>query len=172
MRSLISAKVVFLLLFIAFLPACSSSGKITIQQAKSESIEVGKTVSLSVEPDVENVKAVHQDVASRIRERLFGKLVTDRIFKAVAMAPEPADYRMDVKVKGARQVSTGARIFLGTMAGSNNLTADVKVFEFTSNRLITAYQVQGASASHPLSSQAGLDDAIREAADKIIEGLR
>jgi hypothetical protein len=172
MKSLKFAKVVFVLFFICFISACSSSGKINIEQAKSEIIVKGKTVSLLVEPEVENVKAVHQEVASRIRERLFGKLVADGLFKAVVHAPEPADYRMDVKVKGAREVSTGARIWLGVMAGSNNLTLAVKVFEFKSNREITAYQVQGSSASHPLSSEAGLDDAIREAVDKIVEGLK
>jgi hypothetical protein len=166
------AKRISIVFFIVFLSACSSSGKITIQQAKTSPIATGSTVSLAVEPDVEHPKPIHQEVADRIREKLFGKLVSDRIFKTVVHAPEPADYRMDVKVKGARQVSTGARLWLGAMAGSNNLTLEVTVAEFATKRLVTSFQVEGASASHPLSSEATLDDAIREACTKIVENLK
>ena len=60
MKSLKFVKVIFVLFFIFFISACSSSGKINIQQAKSEVIVTGKTVSLSVEPEVENVKAIHK----------------------------------------------------------------------------------------------------------------
>jgi hypothetical protein len=78
---------------------------------------------------------------------------------------------MDVKVGGARQVSTGARIWLGAMAGSNNLALDVQVHNRATDQLITAFQVTGNSASRPFSSEAGLDDAIREGVDKIVQAL-
>jgi hypothetical protein len=78
-----------------------------------------QTVALLVEVEVAEPLPVHQEVATRIRERLFGRLVSDGIFKAVVHASEPADYRMDVKVRGAREVSTGARIMLGAMIGPN-----------------------------------------------------
>jgi hypothetical protein len=90
----------------------------------------------------------------------------------VVHVPEPADYRMDVKIRGAREVSTGARIMLGVMIGPNNTTVAVTVRHQATNQLITAFEVTGTSAAHPMSSEAGLDDAVREAVVKIIEGLR
>jgi hypothetical protein len=127
---------------------------------------------LLVEPDAVESRPIHQEVSSRLRERLFGKLVSDRIFKAVVHSPEPADYRMEVKLHGARQVSTGARIWLGAMAGSNNLSLSTQVYDSSSKRLVSAFDVEAASVSHPLSSEAELDDAIREAVDKIVSALR
>ena len=152
--------------------ACSSSGTLTITQPKTQSIPPGHTVSLAVELDVAEPLAVHQEVVTRIRERLFGRLVSDRIFKAVVHAPDPADYRMDVKIRGAREVSTGARIMLGAMIGPNTTSVVVAVRHQATDQVITAFEATGTSAAVPLSSEAGLDDAVREAVGKIIEGLR
>lgn len=87
-------------------------------------------------------------------------------------APDPADYHMDVKIRGAREVSTGARIMLGAMIGPNTTTVAVTVRHQATNQIITAFEATGTSAAHPLSSEAGLDDAVREAVGKIMEGLR
>lgn len=142
--------------------------------AATEAIAHNKTVSLSVEPDVaqDEIKPVHTEVANRIRAELFGRLVSDRVFKSVVHAPDRADYSMDVKVKGARQVSTGARIMLGAMAGANNLKLDVSLREQGSSNLVTAFKVEGHSASHPFSSESGLDDAIREAVQQVVGALQ
>jgi hypothetical protein len=160
------------MLVVGLMSACSSSGTLTVTQPKTQGIPPGQTVSLAVELDVAEPLPVHQEVATRIRERLFGRLVSDGIFRAVVHAPEPADYRMDVKIRGAREVSTGARIMLGAMIGPNTTTVAVAVRHEATNQLLTAFEATGTSAAHPLSSEAGLDDAVREAVVKIIEGLR
>ena len=172
MKSQLTLNTILLLFVLGFVTACSSSGKLLVTQPRKQSIAPGKTVALLVEPDVAEPRPIHQEVASRVRERLFGKLVAEGLFKSVVHSQEIADYQMDVKIKGARQVSTGARIFLGVMAGSNNLNLDVKIHDQPQNQLITAFQVTGKSASHPFSSEAALDDAIREAVDKITQALR
>ena len=172
MNALPTLKLVIALLIAGLVSACASSGKVTITQPKTQAISPGKTVSLSVKPGVADPKPIHQKASTRVRDALFGKLVSNSIFKAVVHAPEPADYSMDVKISGARQVSTGARIWLGVMAGSNNITLTVQVHNQATNQLITAFEVRGESAAHPLSSQAGLDDAVREAVDRLIDTLR
>ena len=115
------------LLVVGLVSACSSSGTLTVTHPKTQGIPPGHTVSLAVELEVAEPLPVHQEVVTRIRERLFGRLVSDRIFKAVVHAPDPADYHMDVKIRGAREVSTGARIMLGAMIGPNTTTVAVTV---------------------------------------------
>ena len=165
-------KLVIVLFFVGLMSACSSKGTLKITQSKNVGIPTGNTVALLVEPDVENTRPIHQEVSTRIRDRLFGKLVSEAIFKSVVHVPEPADYRMNVKILGARQVSTGARIWLGVMAGSNNVSSAVQVHDQKTKQLITSFEVTGTSAAHPFSSEADLDDAIREAIDNIIQALR
>jgi hypothetical protein len=115
---------------------------------------------------------VHQEVVTRLRERLFGRLVSEGIFQAVVHPPTPADYRMEVKLRGAREVSTGARIMLGAMIGPNTTAVAVAVWEQATNQPVTTFEATGTSAAHPMSSAAGLDDAVREVVAKIIEALR
>jgi len=79
---------------------------------------------------------------------------------------------MDVTIRGARQVSTGARIMLGAMIGPNTTAVTVAVRQQATNQIITTFEATGSSAAHPLSSEAGLDDAVREVVGKIMEGLR
>jgi hypothetical protein len=171
MNAQTASKLVIALFVVGLVSACSSSGTLTVTQPKSQGIPPGKTASLSVEPGAAELRPIHQEVATRVRDRLFGKLVSEGIFKAVVRAPEPADYSMDVRVRGARQVSTGARIFLGPMAGPNTLALAVQVHDRT-NQLVAAFDVTGTSAAHPFSSEAGLDDAVREAVNRIVQALR
>ena len=159
------------LLIVGLVSACSSAGTLTVTQPKTQGIPPGQTVSLAVAVDVAEPLPVHQEVATRVRERLFGRLVSDGIFRAVVLPPEPADYHMDVKIRGAREVSTGARIMLGAMIGPNTTAVAVAVRRQTTNQTVTAFEARGTSAAHPMSSEAGLDDAVREAVAKTIEGL-
>lgn len=171
MNAQTASKLVIVLFVVGFVSACSSSGTLMVTQPKSQGIPPGQTASLSVEPGAAELRPIHQEVATRVRDRLFGKLVAEGIFKAVVRVPEPADYSMDVKIRGARQVSGAARIWLGVMAGPNTLSLTVQVHDRT-NQLVVAFDVTGTSAAHPFSSQAGLDDAVREAVDRIVQALR
>lgn len=166
-----------LLCLLVWMNACSSSGSIQMLKHKTASIPPGSTVSLSVTaalPDDADDDA-HEDaseVIHRLKSQLFGRLVSEAVFKQVLQPGEQADYRMDVKLLSAEEVSQGARIFFGVLAGSNNLTASVSLNDQAIDSLITAFEVGGESASHPMSSKNDIDDAIREAVDEIILALR
>lgn len=156
-----------------FITACSSSGTMTIKQPLSQKIPSGKTVSLSVSIAQEHQQEEDfKEVAKRIREGLYSKLVTEGIFKAVLLTPEPTDYGMDVTITSARMVSGAARVMLGVMAGHNDAQLAVKVINREGNHLIADYEVDGTSASHPFSSESRPDDAIREAINQVVAGLR
>lgn len=165
----------YILVFIAstLLMACSSSGSLTLKQPMTQKINAGKTVALNmaIAPGFEQ-EDDYQVVKSRGRERLMGKLMSEGIFKSVLLVPEPADYTMDVTVIGARSVSNAARIWFGIMAGHNAAEFEVKLFESNGNRLVTNYNAEGTSAIHPMSSEASLDDAVREAVTNVIIGLK
>ena len=155
-----------LLLFTA---ACSSSGELKMKTAKSASIPPGRSVALDVTSagDEDSRNAAH-----RMRIELFGRLVAEGVFRQVVAAAEPADYRMEVALGGVDEVSQGARIFFGVMAGANELTAAVSLRDTATDAVVTAFDVAGESAAHPLSSESGMDAAIREAATRIIAALQ
>lgn len=165
-------KIILVMLVVCTLAACSSKGNLVMNKAITQEIPSGKTLSLVVEPNNEKVRLIHKEVISRIREKLFVKLVSESVFRQVVHVPEPADYQMKVKLQGARKVSTAARIWLGVFAGTNNLSANVKLYDDQSDQLVTEFDVQGASAAHLFSGENTLDDAIREAVDQIIQVLR
>lgn len=156
----------------ATLSGCYPSESFTVSEAKTQSIPSGKTVALSVSVDVPEPEAVHQDVARRLRERLFASLVSEGIFASVVHLPAPSDYVMQVKIRGAREVDMSARIFLMMAAGPNTTSAAVTVRHQESDQIVTAFEATGLSKSHPLASGSSLDDAVRRTAEKIIEGLR
>ena len=158
-----------ILLALIFVSACSSSGTIQVSQPKTSAVPPGQIVALDItsSPDEETREAAH-----RLAGELFGRLVSEGIFQQVVQAQQPAHYVLNVEVSDVREVSQGARIFFGVLAGANKLRASVSLYERASSQLITAFDVEGESAMHPLSSEAGIEDAIREAATKIVFALR
>jgi hypothetical protein len=170
-------KIIGLMCLLIWVNACSSSGSIQIAKQKTVAIPSGSTVSLLVtaalsdEAD-DDAREDANEVVHRLKSQLFGRLVSEAVFKQVLQPGEQANYRMDVTVLNAEEVSQGARIMLGVLAGSNKLTASVSLYDQLTDNLITAFEVGGESASHPFSSESDIDDAIREAVDEIILALR
>jgi hypothetical protein len=58
------------------------------------------------------------------------------------------------------------------LAGRNELAVQVDVFDGASHALSISFTAKGKSASHPLSSENDIDDAIREAVGEIILELK
>ncbi len=153
----------------ASLSACSAAATMTVAKPKTEAISSTSSVALQVTstPDAES-----EEVVQKLRSALFGHLVSDGIFKQVVTVAEPADYEMNVTVDHVRTVSQGARIFLGVLAGENKLTAHCDVTNATSNTEVARFDVVGESASHPLSSENDMDDAVSKVVEKIVAELR
>lgn len=146
-------------------------------QNKTSPIPAGKTVSLTVAAEIpadadKSAADEYKEVGQRMKATLFGRLMSEGVFRQVLQPGETGDYRMAVSLKSANKVSQGARILAGVFAGSNSLSASVELYENSTNSLVTAFLVQGESASHPLSSEAGLDYSVREAVDEILLALQ
>jgi hypothetical protein len=168
---------VLTLLVVLVASACSSSGTLEMAHAKTESIQPGKSVALQVTPAVapdasQGARQDASEAADRLKSELFGRLPSEGIFKYVFQPGEPADYRMDVSVTQAQEVSQAARFWFGVLAGRNNLTAAVALYDGATGNLVTEFKVTGESASVPMSSRNDIQDAVHEAANKIIVGLK
>ena len=162
----------FLALVFGMLVACASSGQLKMMQPPTEQIDHNAVTVLTVIPG-EGLQPDEdlREVILRLRGQLFGRLVSDGIFRQVVHEGERAKYYVRVRVNTAEQVSMAARIMFGVLAGANELDVRVEVFEESSEISIMAFTVSGESASHILSGESEMEDAIREVVDKIILGL-
>ena len=165
----------FLLAFVvSFLPACSSSGQMKMLQPLGETQRIDHTAKtvLNVVPG-EGLQPDEdlREIILNLRGQLFGRLVSDGVFKQVVHEGEPAKYYIRVQVNNADQVSMGARIAFGVFAGANELDVRVEVFEESSDSSIMTFTVYGESASHPFSGESEMEDSIREVVNKIILSL-
>ena len=68
------------------------------------------------------------------------------------------------------KVTVGERLLVGTLAGRNRVNLTVQITQPSTNTLVEAYEANGESAAHPLSSESGLSDAVREAAKEVAAG--
>jgi len=90
------------------------------------------------------------------------------VFARVVQAGEATKCDVRVRLLTATEVSQGARILFGVLAGANELALQVDVFETANRNLVVSFTTKGESASHLLSSENDMDDAIREAVDEVI----
>jgi hypothetical protein len=165
-------KKVSVVLSLVFLSACSSSGTFTVKQALVEPIKNDRSVSILVKTDLKESDEDSVKAVSGLREKLFATLVSEGVFKSSVLAPNKADYSLEVDIKGVSFVSTAARLAFGVMAGSSTIEAEVLLKEMTTNKVVTEFRADGSSASHPLSSETGPENAVREAAKNIVAALK
>lgn len=163
-----------LLLILGILSACSSSGEMKVLQPLNETDRIDHTATtvLNVVP-AEGLQPDEdlRELILTLRGQLFGRLVSDGVFKQVVHEGDPAKYYVRVQVDAADQVSTAARIAFGVFAGSNDLNVRVEVFEKSTDKSIMTFTASGESASHPFSTESEMEDAIREVVNKIILSL-
>lgn len=167
------SNLVVVLLSACFLSACSSSGTFKVTQPYTEPITAGKSVTISINTaaNIEQSEDT-KNVSRLLKEYLFTKLVTDGVFKSVVLPPDKGDYDLEVNILGVRVVSNTARLMVGVMAGPSSIETEVKLKNPAIGKVITAFNAEGSSASHPLSSQTGYENAVREAADNVIKALK
>ena len=163
----------FIVMSVMLLAACSSSGTFTMKQELIEPINSQKTVSIMVKSDKtpESEKEDAQKACSSLQEKLYSRLVSEGIFKSSAIYPNKGDYNLVVDVLGVRLVSNAARLMLGVMAGGSGIEANVLLTD-ESGKLLTDFHADGNSASHPMSSESGSDNAVNELANQISQVLK
>lgn len=155
------------ILFAMFLiTGCSSKGSLEVYQKSSSPIGVNKSASLELAGYSE------PRISEQLKADLFGRLVSERIFSSVNHGEKSSDYNLNITILSSNTVSPTARIMLGVFAGTNSLKVDVKLYENLTGKLHSNFVASGESAAHPMSSESGLENAVREVVSNIINGLR
>ncbi|SNB44631.1 DUF4410 domain-containing protein [Geobacter sp. DSM 9736] len=166
------AKIAVLLVLLAFVSACTSSGTFTVKQQLVEPINNQKSVSIVVKSDKvpEGEKEDAATACRSLKEKLYSRLVSEGLFNSTVFHPNKGDYSLEIDVTGVRLVSSTARIMLGIMAGASGIEANVLLKDSTS-KVLTDFKADGSSANHPLSSESGFDYAVNQLADQIVQAL-
>lgn len=160
-------------LMVAGLAACSSSGELTVAKPKSEAVRPSSTVALDVDSTEDSGTPEHvANGVNDVRQELFSGLQSSGVFSRVVQPTETADYTMQVDLTNVRFVSGSARFWGGALAGANVVTGNVNVVDNSNGIELTSFSAEGKSASHPISSETGFDDAVRQFGDKVVEGLQ
>jgi hypothetical protein len=102
---------------------------------------------------------------------LYSRLVSEGLFKSSVIYPNKGDYSLEVDVLGVRLVSNAARLMFGVMAGASGIEANILLKDET-GRVLSDFRADGSSATHPLSSESGSDNAVNELASKIAQALK
>ena len=160
-------KKIFVMAIIGMLAACSSEGTMKIT---SSSPAVGLSPNPSVRLIVTTSTPDAEDVLSDVRSAVLGQLSATGHYSKVVSNAEPTDLIITVSINKYAKVSVGERLLLGALAGRNRVGTDVKITQSANNVLIKEYTAEGDSAAHPLSSESGISDAIREVAKQVAEG--
>ncbi len=163
------SRIVSLCVVLAFLSACSSSGTLEVVQDKSAAIPPGKTVALSVTSGSDEDSLA---IASLIKGALFGRLVSEGVFRQVVHTPEPADYTMTVDLLSAFKATGMERVFVSALLGPDKLAAAVSLHEQATGEQVLAINVTGEAALHQWSPENDVEDAVREAVNRIILALQ
>jgi hypothetical protein len=166
-------KASMILLSAIFLAGCSSSGTFTMKQEMIEPINNQKTVSIWVKSDKvpEDEKEDAKTACSSLQEKLYARLVSEGLFKSSVIYPNKGDYSLEVDVLGVRLVSNAARLWWGIMAGASGIEASVLLRDET-GKILTEYHADGSSATHPLSSESGSDNAVNQLATQIAQAIK
>jgi hypothetical protein len=102
---------------------------------------------------------------------LYARLVSGGSFKSSVIYPNKGDYSLEVDVLGVRLVSNAARLWLGIMAGASGIEANVLLRDET-GKVLTEFHADGSSATHPMSSESGSDNAVNELATEITQAIK
>jgi len=153
---------------VSLLAACSAGGNFTVQSAtKPTNLPASPSVRIVVTPTADGSDEVLADVRSAV----LGQLLSDGRFSKVVVANEPTDLVMNIDIVKYAKVTVGERILVGALAGRNRVNLAVKIIQPGSNTVVEAFEADGESASHPLSSESGMSDAVRQAAKQLAAGV-
>ncbi len=129
------------------------------------------TASLPAQPSVRLVvNPVDKDAADvlpDIRAAILSQLEATGHYSRVTLGTEKTDIVMTVDITKYSKVTVGERLLVGVFAGRNRVDVHVKIADAATNATIKEFEAEGNSAAHPLSSESGVSDAVREVAKEI-----
>lgn len=163
-------KFIFAVLASAFLSACAASGSIKTTSDSAPAVDSGRSGAVSVVTSMKD----RDDSVVAFRNAIVTQLVNKRVFQSVSDM-EQSDYVVRVNVVDLSEVSQGARIFFGALAGQASVTANVEIYDRRQDRVISAMVAQGTSSGGHVfagTTQEAFDQAATQISDYLLQNRK
>lgn len=154
-------------LLIAFLLiGCAASGGIHETSTSRASVDSTKSGGVKVTSQVAN----RESVTDALRQAINTQLLNKRVFASLPADSREASVLLDVTITEVSEVSQGARIFFGALAGQATINVSVKVIEQPSGATIGSLQATGkSSGGHVFAGTTS--EALEQVASQIADYL-
>lgn len=149
---------------------CASKGTIVTTQPLAAKTSDFKTMLINISSQVpgaemEKTKLESMLVSTLRQNRKFEKVIAGSVADAEEVS---VDLHVNVTILKLRRVNSGDRVMVGALAGRAKLVCDVELVNAADSTKIGAFRAQGKSSGGSVFAK-GTDQAIRRAAEKIIE---
>lgn len=166
MNSCVNSRV-FLIAAMLVLTGCSAGGDMKLVSTEAQLQRSYESARVVVIPKADDSK----EIASDVKATVAGDLLSSGMFHRIAGANEPADVIVTVDIVEYARVTVAERILVGVFAGRNRVKADIELTNGKTGAVMRVFEAYGKSAAHPLSSEAGYSDALREFSKEVLRGL-
>ena len=149
------------------LSACSTEGSMTPMVGAG-------TAAGAADIWAVDVSGAEPERADEIRDCVLERLIGSSLAQHVVLPGMPADRRLAISVIRVRYVSPGERMLLGAFAGRNVVEATETLSDprHPSAPPIKVFRIDAESAAHPLAGVTSFEDALKQFADRTMDGLR
>lgn len=161
---------VAVLLMAGLVSACAASGSVQTLSAQAPAVDSSKAGAVEVSTALPD-KA---DSADALKRAIVSQLVNKKVFKSVTDI-DASDYLLRVSVVEVNEVSQGARIMFGALAGQAAITANVEVYDRKQGRVLSSIVAKGASSGGHVfagTTQEAIDQAATQIADYLLQNRR
>jgi len=158
---------IFYFVILLALVGCSSGGEMKLNTSAYQLQRSYESAKAVVNPKAEDSQEIVDDVRGSVAE----ELLSSGRFHRIAGANEPADIVVTVDIIEYERVTVGERILVGVFAGRNRVRANISLTDGRTGTSLRSFQAYGKSAAHPLSSESGYTDALREFSKEVLVGL-
>jgi len=162
-------KIIIVGLMAGFLSACAASGSI---QTTSTAPVVDSNQSASV--DVQSVLPDKADSAQALRNAIASQLVNKKAFRSITDSSS-SDYLLRVTVTNVSEVSQGARILLGALAGQASISASCEVVDRKQDKVIGSMTTNAKSSGGHIfagTTQEAIDIAATQIVDYLLQNRK
>lgn len=153
-----------------FLSACAASGSIQTLSASAPAVDSSKTGGVEVSTSLPD----QSDSLTAFRSAIVAQLVNKKVFQSVGDANN-SEYIVRVNVTQLSEVSQGARIFFGALAGQAGVTANVEVYDRREGRTISSMVAKGSSSGGHVfagTTQEAFDQAAAQISDYLLQNRK
>lgn len=152
------------------LSACAASGSVQTISADRAQVDSARAVTV----DVTSRLAGKGDTVDALRNAIVAQLVSKKVFKSVTDM-DAARYQLKVDLVEVSEVTQGARLLFGALAGQAGVTANVEIYDRQEGRVLSSLVAKGSSSGgHAFAgtTQEAVDQAAMQIADYLLQNRK